>query len=44
MCASCGCGKKKGEAGYGMGPKSKKADSKKTAMPKSSMKKMGKKK
>jgi hypothetical protein len=42
MCMSCGCGKKKGEAGYGKGPKagSKKA----SAKPMASMKKMGKKK
>jgi hypothetical protein len=25
MCAACGCGKKKGEPGFGKGPKSKKA-------------------
>jgi hypothetical protein len=29
MCAVCGCGKKKGQAGYGKGPKKKAA--KKTA-------------
>lgn len=23
MCAACGCGKKKGEPGFGKGPKSK---------------------
>jgi hypothetical protein len=42
MCMSCGCGKKKGEAGYGKGPKAgaKKADTKSMA----SKKKMGKKK
>jgi hypothetical protein len=29
MCAACGCGKKKGEAGYGKGPKAdKKQDAK----------------
>jgi len=44
MCISCGCGKKKGEVGYGKGPKAKKADAKKSAMPKMAMKKMGKKK
>jgi hypothetical protein len=42
MCVACGCGKKKGEPGYGMGPKGK--TSKKSASPKMSMKKMGKKK
>lgn len=31
MCMSCGCGKKKGEAGYGKGPKAKKAAMKKAA-------------
>ena len=34
MCAACGCGKKKGEPGFGKGPKSKaksKAKSKKSA-------------
>jgi len=41
MCMACGCGKKKGEPGYGKG---KKADSKKSAMPKAAIKKMGKKK
>ena len=25
MCAACGCGKKKGEPGFGKGPKAKKA-------------------
>lgn len=25
MCAACGCGKKKGEPGFGKGPKTKKA-------------------
>ena len=30
MCAACGCGKKKGEPGFGKGPKSK-AKSKKSA-------------
>jgi len=39
---SCGCGKKKGEAGYGKGPKAKK--DMKSAAPKIAMKKMGKKK
>jgi hypothetical protein len=39
MCVTCGCGKKKGEKGYGMGPKAKKS-----AAPKMDMKKMGKKK
>jgi len=42
MCVSCGCGKKKGEAGYGKGPKA--GAKKATAMPKAAMKKMGKKK
>jgi len=27
MCISCGCGKEKGEVGYGKGPKGKKKDS-----------------
>jgi hypothetical protein len=32
MCAACGCGKKKGEPGFGKGPKSKaKGKSKKSA-------------
>jgi hypothetical protein len=38
---SCGCGKKKGEAGYGKG---KMAAKKAAAKPMASMKKMGKKK
>lgn len=36
MCIKCGCGKKKGQAGYGMGPKTKKATPKPTV--KSTMK------
>lgn len=28
MCAACGCGKKKGEPGFGKGPKSKMATKK----------------
>jgi hypothetical protein len=31
MCASCGCGKKKGEAGYGKGKPAKKSLSPKQA-------------
>lgn len=31
MCIKCGCGKKKGQAGYGMGPKAKKPSAKPTA-------------
>jgi hypothetical protein len=42
MCVACGCGKKKGEPGYGKGPKAKK--SMKSASAKMAMKKMGKKK
>jgi hypothetical protein len=42
MCMSCGCGKKKGEAGYGKGPKA--VAKKASAKPAASMKKMDKKK
>ena len=41
MCVKCGCGKKKGEKGFGMGPA--KVGMKK-AVKKSMVKKMGKKK
>lgn len=41
MCATCGCGMKKGQAGFGKGKAAKKAA---PAMPKAAMKKMGKKK
>jgi hypothetical protein len=52
MCIKCGCGKKKGQKGYGMGPKKsaykmgEKMESKSMKMKetKMGMKKMGKKK
>lgn len=41
MCVKCGCGKKKGEKGFGMGPMAAKA---KPTAKKTMVKKMGKKK
>jgi len=41
---SCGCNKKKGEAGYGKGKKSAPANMKGAAKPAAGLKKMGKKK
>jgi hypothetical protein len=40
MCAACGCGKKKGEPGFGKGPKSKAKGKAKGKESKKSAKKM----
>ncbi len=44
MCIKCGCGKKKGQPGYGMGPKKLKDTGMFGPNKKSVTKKMGKKK